>query len=113
VTPAAGTTALEHTVAHEVGHFLDFQMTDEQRYEMRLAFTKAVGLPDYVYGSNAIGDRDKIAENLSRYGASFSGSARQRNEVIAEGWAEYVLSDRPRPGAVAVGETILKYLGVT
>jgi hypothetical protein len=89
------TTGIEYSVVHETGHFLDDNLTRQQKARVRLA----------AHGAGAYNER-RISAGLSEYGSKNDA------EMVAEGWAEYILSDSPRPIAKAIGDSIVSILGV-
>jgi hypothetical protein len=118
-----GTTALQHTLTHELGHFLDRQMPRVDSDRARGAALKAAGidlnprtLNRQDTSRNAFtglteAEHGKLARALSKYGSASPTVSSNANEMMAEAWTEYVLSDKPRPVAKAVGDIIIKSLG--
>jgi hypothetical protein len=93
---------IEYVTTHEMGHFLDHQLTDPQRLELaqvieRTAPSNRADQPAHDRGASA-------ARQVSAY------SMESRAELIAEAWAEYKLSPRPRAMAQAIGDTLMRFL---
>lgn len=94
-TPDGKYTAAEHTLSHELGHFLDFQLPANARYELTSHL-------DIDYGIRTLSDAKAI---VSEYGGKTD------REMMAELWAEYKTSPKPRPPALYAGRYIEDKLG--
>ncbi len=79
---------IQHLVMHEAGHQIDYAIDFVNSKEFDAIFKK------YDKGV------DFITENLSEYGA------KNKQEFIAEAFAEYITSNNPRPIAVEIGEAM-------
>lgn len=88
---AKGAGSIEGVINHEIGHLLDGVA----------GFTTQRGKAMYGLWGKA-----SVANNLSRYGATSTG------EMVAEAWAEYIMTDKPRMIAKLIGRGIEKALGV-
>jgi hypothetical protein len=87
-----------YIMAHEIGHEID----------KTINFKKTKDFTDIFDREHAKGI-EHVINRLSKYGATAGGKASARmDEMIAEGWAEYVTSKNPRPLAKELGEAMLK-----
>jgi hypothetical protein len=94
-TPDGKTTGAERTITHELGHFLDYQLSQSQRYEI----TSHLAVD---YGIETLQDSKTL---ISEYGG------KNDKEMMAELWAEYKTSPNPRPPAQYVGSYMEDKLG--
>jgi hypothetical protein len=85
----------DRTLTHELGHFLDFQLTANQRYEM----LSRLGMD---WGIESVEDSKLL---VSRYGGA------NDREMVAELWAEYKTSPNPRGPALYTGRYLEDKLG--
>lgn len=84
---------IRYIADHEFGHFIDYVLNLCEDQE----FLKIYG--QYAY---AVEPEKGTGENLSRYAAT------KKEEFIAEAWAEYCNSEKPRHIAKLVGELVIK-----
>lgn len=84
------------TMYHEFGHLLDDQIKFSQSDEFKSLVS------DY--------SREKYSKEISRYATSYDDLNDNYAEIIAEAWAEYQLSENPRPKAIAIGKEIERQL---
>jgi hypothetical protein len=119
VDPAKVSLA-QYAVAHETGHHAEYQLdkdsfvTEDGELWGRIA--DAIGAPrPKVHPRSgraslagwADDNQRHIAAGVSKYGAD------SLPELKAELWAEYTLSDHPRPAAKLYGDYILAHQGGT
>jgi hypothetical protein len=106
---------IQGSLTHEVGHFLDFQLTPEQRDEIMrkindFGVSEAVVRAREQQGTTGLGYMN-TSQNVSAY----AWTEAQRNntmEIFSEAWAEYRLADNPRPFAKMIGDYMMSVLGV-
>jgi hypothetical protein len=94
------------TLVHEMGHAVAFRMSPEGRGEAYAVLFKDPnynGGKDLPNGSHRMNSR-AIARDLSQYGAS------SPEEMLAESWAEYRLSKKPRPIAAKIGKIMEQHM---
>jgi hypothetical protein len=85
-------------ISHEIGHEID----------KTIKFRNTQVFKDIYTREHAKGIQSVI-DNLSKYGATAGGYASHKPaEMIAEAWAEFIMSDAPRPLAKEIGEAMLK-----
>ena len=85
-------------IAHEMGHEIDDTLLFRD-------------LPKFwdLYNSEHAKGRQYLIDALSEYGATAGGKkAHLRHEMIAEGWAEFVTTQRPRPLADSIGRMMME-----
>ena len=86
----------KHTMYHEFGHLLD----DKIKFSQSNEFKSLVS--DY--------SKEKYSKEISRYATSYDDLNDNYSEIIAEAWAEYQLSENPRPKAMAIGKELERQL---
>lgn len=92
-----GRTYAEVVAAHEIGHGIDFHLTDDERLEVFGALADALDLPAPAGSDRQTLDswvqehQPELAKKISIYSTTNS------LEILAEIWAEYALSTKSRP----------------
>lgn len=97
-------SGLQYVVTHEMGHFLDHQLTAQQRIELYRVAEDVAAAGDWKARQPATDRFASAARQISGYATT------NRNEAIAEAWAEYKLAPNPRPVAKAIGDTLMRFL---
>lgn len=92
-------------IAHETGHFLDFQLNPGQKAELGGIIRET------AEANMALQPETDQFPSAARQVSQYAGT--NREELIAESWAEYVLAPEPRPMATAIGDAIVRYLGTS
>ena len=80
------------TVYHEFGHLFDHQIKFRKSDEFKSLIS------DY--------SKEKYSKDISRYATYYDDVNTRNGEIIAEAWAEYQLSENPRPKAIAIGKEL-------
>lgn len=87
-----------YVIAHEFGHEIDKTMDFRTSQRFRSIF---------LQNSGSVIGRDELKNRLSGYAANARPDALEA-EMIAEGWAEFVTTDSPRPLAKEIGEAMMR-----
>lgn len=99
-----GTGSVQGVVTHEYGHIIDGILT--RRFKDELDGKSFAGyVLNRVAKAHPGMDKERIMESVSRY--AVNNDAEEGQEFLAEAFAEYMWSPKPRPTAVEVG-TIMK-----
>lgn len=86
---------MSHEIGHEIDKTIGFKSTPE---------FKAIFIREHAAGV------DQLSKKLSTYGATAGKNMAHRpDEMIAECWAEFMTSPKPRPLSVEVSELMLKH----
>lgn len=102
--------AEDHVITHEIGHFLHDQIPFDREIELRDQ------LYNYLYEKRGVTlataaeagvtwSRGFVEDEVSAYASTNFA------ELVAESWAEYVLSPTPRPVPQMIGDWIVRELG--
>ena len=100
--------AAQRTLTHELGHFLDYQLTGEQRTELMEILRHELGA-SLAGGTGTPGPFSNIVEAAGESVSTYAGT--NARETIAELWAEYKTAPAPRGPARATGRFIQRALG--
>lgn len=101
-----GTGNIQAVVTHEYGHAIANLLTDRFRSELKgMSFSEHV--LQKVVASNPGESPNSIMAKVSRYAAK---SGDDGTEFLAEAFAEYCCSSKPRPIAVQVGQIMSEYI---
>jgi hypothetical protein len=124
-TPDGLVEPAQQTLTHEMGHFLDYQMTSADRLELRSVLRSKYGISQSSAGTVPTTGRGATLEvvdpggpnshlpngNLRPRVSTYAGKSTQMKETVAELWAEYKTAPQPRDQARFLGSYIEAALG--